>query len=1783
MSNEFSTDDMFKICDLYFKQNNIMYSHLHHSYDKFLDDDLKTFLEGNNNIFYESVNNNKSYTHKFVYSDIAIRPPSNEDGYVMPSDARTRNLTYSCKITATVTQVQEIIDMVTDETTVNVIGTPEVNYPIGTISMMVRSKYCSLNVKKDEDKTECEYDSGGYFIINGLEKVVLALERMVENKPLVFSKKDSTSGTRLYSLQINSKSYITNMVQIVNIKMKKDNTLHIKVPILQEVPVFVLMKALGIESDKDIVSYCVYDMNDHDMINIVRNCLDNLKYEKSETLIQTQEEAILYLIRKMKVYKKYKYSETDTNVKIQQKKLHLEQLLNSSFLPHIEGSLRKKAYFLGHMINRLLQCYLGRIKTDDRDSFVNKRIDLPGSLLFELFKQTYKKMLNECSKFFAKRNDNDKEPINIISQIKDNIIEQGIKNALSSGNWGKRKGVSQMLQRGSYLYTGSSMRRINSPTADASTNKLTGPRHLHSSQVGFICYIETPEGQKVGLVKNLSLMGNITIMLSSQIFIIRSLLQDKYKEIEDIKANEIKNYTKVLLNGEWLGLTNKPKELYDYLRSKKLSGEIDNKTSIVLEIKSEIESKELKIYCEGGRIFRPILRTENNKLLLTREQLDSISIEEYDNATKITRWNDFLLKYPGVIEYIDADEQANAILAATQNDLNDMSNRMINSIDKIQKLNYKGEIIVNRHDNFKYVKYNYCEIHPTMSIGSVVCNIPFCNSNQAPRNMYQFSQARQAMGIYVSNYRYRMDISYILYHPQRPLVTTRCMKYVNSYFLPAGENLVVAIASYTGYNQEDSVILNKSGLDRGMMIGSKLDKYSSIISKNQSTSQDDVFMKPDPAKVLGLKPGSYDKLNDDGYAPEETYIVDGDIIISKLSPINPTGNSTKTMKDNSEVYKSHVPGVIDKVDKGIYNNEGYEIRKIRVRSERIPTIGDKFCCYSPDTEVLTKTGWVYFDKLTKEHQVATLHNDTIVYEHPMALQKYDHNDDMYYVKTEDVDLCVTLNHHMYVSRDNINFELVQAQYVDSNTAYYKKTFNDEYKGTINNNSMVVIDGTSELPHINCKINDFLALYALLYYKCSYIHRVLFIKDNNIDNYLINIVNEKIPEILMNDDMITDARIINYYLNNLENNDWIWELSGKLCKKLLMYLIPYRHFVPYYDRLCFHAGLYYNTNKNIIECKNKFIVNNLILDDNICKNIFNQVYCCTVSTGIIYVRRNGVAVFCGNSRAGQKGVCGNKLTQADMMFNKQGISADCVISPNAIPSRMTIGQLIECVAGKAAALQGMEIDSTPFENPDVESIKTILKKYNFEENGYEYMYNGMTGARLKVPIFVGPTYYLRLKHMVNDKIHCLTLDHMVLTNNGWKYFNQLNINYDLVATLDNGILKYDVFKKLYFSSYSGNMYNCNQLVDFNVTSKHKLYIKNDNNNNWELKEIDNIENSVTMKKNCINDIVDLDPLKSNNSDDLDKYHEYIKNIDFDFKYGIYDILSSIELIGYYIIFGNIYYSVISINNPHVTRCLDKLNINYDCTNNFVTILDKYIVNYLNNIVGIPKWIFNLSQDKCLYLVKLITDKTFVTSCNIMADDYSRLCLHAGLSCDIKIENNMFYCEINEINEPIINNIEKYQVNDIPVFCLTVPSGIFYVRRNGIPSWTGNSRARGPSTTLTRQAPEGRSREGGLRFGEMERDCIISHGMGRFLKERMLETADAYSVHICNNCGLFAQRMIRRDNKKYITKRDMYHCPPCNNKTHIYKIRIPYAFKLLIHEMMAMNIAPRIKVKTNKFNN
>ena len=287
---------------------------------------------------------------------------------------------------------------------------------------------------------------------------------------------------------------------------------------------------------------------------------------------------------------------------------------------------------------------------------------------------------------------------------------------------------------------------------------------------------------KTGIVKNLSMLCGVTVNMNSQIPIIQKYLQNKIISLDAVNKKRLHSYVKVFLNGNWIGVTKDIIKIHNDLRSMRFRGEIEKTVSLIFNYKLA----EFNVYTEGGRLVRPYLTVTDNKLNFKPEMLDDVST-----------WDEFMAKYPTVIEFLDKEEEQNMMLAVFPQYIEKaykvMSKPPLKSASAIDKLNR-----TNRYDDNVYERYTHCEIHPCMLLDLISSNIPFPDHNQSPRGIFQYNQARQAMGLYISDYRERTDISYILYHPQIPLVTSRASKYTGSHIFPAGENCIVAIASYTG-------------------------------------------------------------------------------------------------------------------------------------------------------------------------------------------------------------------------------------------------------------------------------------------------------------------------------------------------------------------------------------------------------------------------------------------------------------------------------------------------------------------------------------------------------------------------------------------------------------------------------------------------------------------------------------------------------------------------------------------------------------------------------------------------------------------------------------------------------------------------------------------------------------------------------------------------------------------------------------------------------------------------
>jgi DNA-directed RNA polymerase beta subunit/intein/homing endonuclease len=796
------------------------------------------------------------------------------------------------------------------------------------------------------------------------------------------------------------------------------------------------------------------------------------------------------------------------------------------------------------------------------------------------------------------------------------------------------------------------------------------------------------------------------------------------------------------------------------------------------------------------------------------------------------------------------------------------------------------------------------------------------------------AMGKQAVGIYASNFNSRTDtMAHVLHYPQRPLVQTQLSKYVNSEQLPSGINAIVAIMTHTGFNQEDSVMVNQSAIDRGLFATTYFKSYRDQCSKNHSTGEEEIFMKPITDNCgLGKgkpKPFNYDKLGEDGFVPKNTFVDSTDILVGKVMPHKVQGNIQ--YRDTSMQIKGNDDGYVDMNYTGM-NGDGYKFCKVRMRKYRKPMVGDK-------------------------------------------------------------------------------------------------------------------------------------------------------------------------------------------------------LASK------------------------HA---------------------------------------------------------------QKGTIGMVYREADMPFTKDGIRPDIIMNPHAVPSRMTIAQLMECIMCKTACGIGATGDCTPFNNCSVEAIAAILEKTGYERYGNEILYNGRTGQQIQTEIFIGPTYYQRLKHMVSDKVHCTKMGSEVLTTTGWKNIEDVTME-DKVATLVNGeFLEYvHPTAVLAFPDFSGKMYHIsNQAVDLDVTMGHRMYISTCHTRKriWSDYRLETAENifgkRVRYKKNANWAATDYQFILPEHVTPKMTYEK--KTVDMD---------AWLTFFGIWMAEGcahngrTVHYTIdVAVHKQRVKDALypalHKLGYKYGVSNNNLRINDKQLHAYMAPLsVGapnksLPDWVWELSMEQCRKLIhgmilgdgcfKKNTNITFYyTSSTKLADDFQRLCLHAGWASmkkkhldagntniirGRKVTTHHDVLRLSVIKarmNPTVNHghhqeqeIQKEYIYDYtgPVYCLQVPSEVFMVRKNGKAVWTGNSRSsNGPIVLLTRQPAEGRARYGGLRFGEMERDGIVAHGSSLFLKERMLDVSDNFRVFPCKKCGLIA---IANPEK------NVYHCGSCRSSADICQVRIPYSMSLLLKELESMSVALRL---------
>ncbi len=984
--------DRWALVEAFFKEKGLVRQHLD-SYNDFIENRLQQVIDdiGGIDLDIEGIH--------VEFGRVAVGEPwfreadgsHSRDMDATPNHARLRNMSYTAPIYLEMSIVR------------NGHKDPPQTVYIGEIPVMLKSKICKLYRKTDEELIamgEDPLDPGGYFIINGSERVIVVQDDLATNSILV--ERDERLGVEVAKVFSSRRGFRA----LVVVERKKDGLLRVSFPAVPgQLPFVVVMRALGLVRDRDIVEAVSDDPE------IVRELFENLR-EGIE--IKTERDALDIIGKRVAIGQAKSY-------RLQR----AQEVLDKYLLPHIGSSPEDritKAYFLGSMVEKVVELALGRRSVDDKDHYGNKRLKLSGDMLENIFRVALVNLIKDI-KYQLERSYARGRELNLRTAARADLLTEQIRHTLATGNWpGGRTGVSQLLDRTNYIATLSHLRRIISPLSRSQPHFEA--RDLHPTHWGKICPCETPEGPNCGLVKNLALTAEISTGTDEGV-VEKMLYKLGVSPIK--KGGERRGKAVVFLNGRLIGTVEDGAKFAEEIRNKRRRGELDGQVNI----RFKSDTSEVVIWSDAGRVRRPLIVVEKGKPLVTDQHVEMV-------RTGRLSWSD--LVGSGLIEYLDADEEENSRIAVNPDELTP--------------------------------QHTHLELHPLTILGISAALIPYAEHNQSPRNTYGANMAKQALGVFATSFHARADTrAHFLHYPQIPMVRTRVMDVIGFDKRPAGQNVVVAIACYGGYNMEDALILNRDSMERGFGRTTSFSIYEAEEGR-YSGGQRDKFEIPSE-EIRGYSDAShYSNLGEDGIVEVESRLSGEDVVIGKTSPprffeeTDEFGVKVEQGRRESSVrMKPGEEGISDMVYT-VMTAEGNKSVRVRVRSLRIPEIGDKFA----------------------------------------------------------------------------------------------------------------------------------------------------------------------------------------------------------------------------------------------------------------------------------------------SRHGQKGVVGLIMDGVDMPFTESGVVPDIIINPHAIPSRMSIGQLLEMIAGKAGALAGTRIDGTTFEGVSEEEIRKILLDNGFTPLGKEVMYNGMTGEIIPSEIFIGICYYQKLHHMAADKIH-----------------------------------------------------------------------------------------------------------------------------------------------------------------------------------------------------------------------------------------------------------------------------------------------------------------------------------------------------------------------------------------------------------------------------------------------
>ena len=1192
---------------------------------------------------------------QFIFRDLIM--PEN----YYPQMAINREETYSGTLYASV--------VIRDAKNGKVLNDPvKDTITIGDMPVMVRSKYC--NTSKIKDKTKLSQigfdinDPGAYYIANGLEKIVLIQENLRTNQVNTYAANNEGDLVTKMTCATVTKTDIVELLfekktGIINLKYAGSN------PQKNYINALIAFRLLGekVNGGKPIGSTQIWSIIsqfiepkhhekvaskfnntfvEYDVIVHTKTVVKYLAEKKSMKNDQqwasfsqsaqrmggdrldeiskinkddAHESHITAALEKIRSTSRSHAGRTIDMAKLpklsdERKRELLADDMAETLFPQInrekspEMRIKKKLIMLAYMLARFGLVLAGIRPLDDRDDWGNKRLESAGRKMEAVFASEWNRAINKLQAVI----DQDKEKNNykmkdIPGLFDSSDITKYMFSSFTSNKWGRNKNsttpVTDSFHRASLAESAAYLTKISTPTA----KEVQKPevRMVHGSQLGFVCPIDTPEGCQCGLVKHKSLTSLLSLERDDTI-IRAELLEPTNLDTSLIYQNKTDIYnTFCILNGIPIGWCDGAVTAR-HLRNMRRQRLIWEDTCIYLHERFN----ELIIYTNSSRIVRPLLVVDNEgpepQLVIEKKDLWG---KDYET-----------LLSEGAVEYIDALEQGqdSVVIAMSIQRFRQLLQEIDQTRADLESAKEKygddseqAVIIQTNLDNLvEKSKYTHCELDPTSIMGISASLIPLGNHNQGPRLVYQSSMGKQSLGLVHGAISHRMENMKTLSFPTRPFFATQTSKWLGMDEVPAGETVTVAFMAYTGYNQEDAILINEASVQRGLFRYTVYHNYKA--TNNTSGDTTEYFQKPAPRQ--GEDPKLYSALNENGIPQEGSKVTSGMYVIGNIrKKTMPDG--TEKIENISTALPHGIEGIVDRVL--ISKHAGEVTVEVKIRQTRIPVRGDKFACYTPDHEVLTEDGWIPIKEVTMDHKVASLNPETheIEYHKPTERFEYDFDGQLYHIENQQIDLTVTQNHKMYVKKRNSDkYELIEAR-----------------------------DICGE--------------------KVSYLN--------------------KSGEVLANDNC-TEDKLVDY--------------KGK-------------------------------------------------------------VYCLEVPNHILYVRKNGKAVFCGNSRHAQKSTVGRVIAEVDMPYTIEGLRPDIIINPLCIPSRMTLGMILELLGSKAAVMVGERVNATAFRHFTqkggvLEELMNILKEYGYDKFGYQRMYSGITGEMFESPIYIGPVYYQLLKHLVQFK-------------------------------------------------------------------------------------------------------------------------------------------------------------------------------------------------------------------------------------------------------------------------------------------------------------------------------------------------------------------------------------------------------------------------------------------------